>query len=264
MTTQFGLLGRNISYSLSPKIHGANINSNGMDASYRLFDVKRIEEFLPHMETLDGFNVTIPYKEAILTYCDEIDRSVKAIGACNTVKRENGKNIAYNTDWVGFYQLLEQNGVLKQFEKAKVLVIGAGGAAKAILYALTKCENYEVTLANRTLDKAKELSPNVIEFSMVSETLEIFDIVIQTTNVGVKTYASPIEIKKIKENSVFIDLNYQQHLKFLDDSKKLGAKTINGIDMLIGQAAESFRLWTGQVADIQAMKDALEKGENKC
>lgn len=253
----FGLVGRNIGYSLSPMLHQANIDALGLNATYELVDVDHLDELISTWNEFQGLNVTIPYKEDIISYCDEVDEAVKKIGACNTIVFKKGKKIAYNTDWIGFIKQLESldinfSGFLN------TLIIGAGGAAKAVYYALKTKTNFTVTIANRTIEKAREMTTHTMTLEEASRELSNFDLIINATNVGVKSYDSPIKIEHVKPKSIFIDLNYQKKLKFVDDSHRLGAISVNGLTMLVEQAAESFRLWTNQVADIKRMYDIIE------
>jgi shikimate dehydrogenase len=262
---EFGLIGKNISYSLSPLIHNANFKACLIDADYHIIDLNDLHSKIHDLKKLNGFNITTPYKEVILPYCDFISDEVKEIGACNTVKVIDGKFHGYNTDVYGFYQLLKVNQLLNRGKETKVLIIGAGGAAKAVHYTFKKFTNYQVFITNRTLQKAQKISENTIDFKGISLKLKEFDIVIQATNLGVKNYESPIEIDAVKVNSVYIDLNYQTNLKFLDDSKMRGAKTINGLEMLIQQAAKSYEIWVEDRANLEVIKKViLEKVGKSC
>lgn len=265
MTQRFGLIGRGIGYSLSPILHTANFKALNLKATYELIDVERLAELLPIIESFSGLNVTVPYKESILSICDVLDPAVKEIGACNTIHRYRGKLYAYNTDWIGFIKLLNGTGVSLD-APLKTLLIGAGGAAKAVLFALRARTNFDVTIANRTIEKATQLTDQVLTLKAAERRLASFDIVINATSVGVKDEISPIDIHAIKEKSIFIDLNYQDHLKFLEDSKRLGAKTVNGLTMLVEQAAESFRIWTGLEPDTKQMYETMkqERKVNPC
>lgn len=252
---KFGLIGKDISYSLSPQIHRTLFQQNQLPYVYDLYDLNDLAMEIGRCRQLSGFNVTIPYKEAILEYCVWKSDAVNEIGACNTILVKNGEFHAYNTDVYGFNQLLTTHQVSLN-STTKVLIIGSGGAAKAVKYCFEE-KNIPVFITNRSIDKARSLSSHIIQFNQVDFTE--FDLVINATSVGVKSYQSPVEIKKIKPGSTFIDLNYQNHLKFLDDSKALGAKTINGLTMLIYQAAKSFEIWTGIPADINTIEAVLRR-----
>jgi shikimate dehydrogenase len=217
-----------------------------------------LAEEIGKIRQFSGLNVTTPFKEAILAYCDHLSPEVKAIGACNTLLIKNEQIIAYNTDCDGFYQLLKHNQLIDLPKTTKLLLIGAGGAAKAAYYVLNKL-GYQITVTNRTATKAKQITESTLDFDQVSQQLPAFDLVINTTTVGVNHYLSPIVMEKVKENSVFIDLNYQTTLKFLDDSKALGAKTINGLEMLIYQAAKSYEIWFQEPASIEAIEAAIRR-----
>lgn len=254
---RFGLVGRGIGYSLSPQLHQAIGTSLGIKVHYELIDIPTLADVSTLWDRFQGLNVTTPYKEAMLDYCDEADPATLKIGACNTVVIRDGWKTAYNTDWIGFIRLLEETG-LDFTLPLQALIIGSGGGARAVYYALKTKTKFHVTVANRTVERAKRLTHQVMTLHEAEEKLSNFDLVVNATTVGVKTYASPIAIHSVKPNSVYIDLNYQKNLKFLDDSQALGARTLNGWRMLVEQAFESFRLWTDLDLNINPMGLIIE------
>jgi shikimate dehydrogenase len=247
---RYGIIGKNIAYSLSPKIHNYHFLALNINAVYEIIDLTLLKDY-------SGFNVTIPYKEKIIDYCDELSTEAKEVGAVNCVKVIEGKYFGYNTDTYGFYMLLKKNNLL--IDKKKVLIIGAGGAAKAVYYVFNKYTNMQIFVTNRRSEKAYQITKYVILFSDITNILSTFDIVVNCTNVGVQKYESPITIQTIKESSCFIDLNYQKQNAFLDKARTLGAKTINGLEMLIYQAVKSFEIWFNREANIAAIKEILDK-----
>ncbi len=253
---RYAVIGRDIAYSISPIIHNEHFKFLEIDAIYECFDMKKLE--INPLKTYQGFNVTIPYKEQIINNCFELSKEAKEICAVNCVKVVNDQFYGYNTDVYGFYQLLVKNHLLK--EEKKVLVIGAGGAGKAVYYCLLNYTKHDVYVTNKTIDKALKLTSKVISFDVVSQYITDFDIIINCTSVGVKERQSPIKIKQVKKNACFIDINYQSKSLFLDVAKKLNAKTINGFDMLIYQAAKSFEIWFQKKANIKAMYESIRKG----
>lgn len=253
---RYAVVGKNINYSLSPIIHNFHFERLKINATYELFNIDNLKENIVNLRNLAGFNVTVPYKEMIYKICEDISAEVKEIKAVNCVKVENNKFYGYNTDVYGFYQLLEKNELLERSLKA--LIIGSGGAAKAVYYCLNKYTNHLIYITNRTIEKARQITANVVLINEVD--LKQFDIVINCTSVGVKNFSSPIEIKHIKIDSVFIDINYQSKSKFLFDADKLNAKTINGLDMLIYQAAKSFEIWFEKKANVKYLEDSIRKG----
>ncbi len=253
---KYAVVGKNINYSLSPLIHNHHFKCLNLNATYELFNIDTLDNSMAKLRKLSGFNVTVPYKIDIFEKCDEISEEVKEIKAVNCVKVVNGKFYGFNTDVYGFFQLLKKNKLIEG--NLKVLIIGSGGAAKAVNYCLNNFTNHSIFVTNRTIEKAKQLTTNTILINEV--VLEQFDIIINCTNVGVKNYQSPIEINKIKKESVFIDINYQAKSKFLIDAYNLNAKTINGEDMLIYQAAKSFEIWFDKEANITYLEESIRKG----
>lgn len=247
---RFGLLGKDIAYSLSPLIHNYHFEKLGIKASYDLLDYKVIDKNI--LSKYKGFNVTIPYKEEIIKYCDVLSEEAKIIGAINCVKIVDDNFFGFNTDEYGFYMLLKINNLLSG--NKNVLIIGAGGSGKAVFYALVKYTNHKIYITNRTIEKAKLLTNNYLTLTEATFMLNSFDIVINCTNVN----TSPIKVKDIKEGAYFIDLNYYNSL-FLETAQSLNAKIINGKLMLIYQAEKSFEIWFNQKANAKLMFDALER-----
>lgn len=254
---KYAVIGRNIDYSLSPKIHQANFRSLKIDASYQIVNVSDITEEIGKLRQFMGFNVTIPYKEEMVKICDTLDEDAIVVQAVNCVKVVNNKFHGYNTDVYGFYMLLKNNDLLK-YKNAKVLIIGAGGAAKAVYHCFEKHTNYDVTIANRTIEKALDITSQVSTIKDAEEKLYTYDLVVNATSLGVLEDKSPLSIKKIKKDCVFIDVNYQE-TKFLTDVKQFSGKAINGVDMLIYQAAKSFEIWFSKKANSEIMKNCLRK-----
>lgn len=246
---RFCLVGKEIAYSLSPIIHNHHFKKLGIHADYEIFDVDNINRNV--LMGYNGFNVTIPYKEKIIKYCDVLSEEAQIIQAVNCIKVCDNKFYGFNTDIYGFYMLLKRSNLLEGSKK--VLIIGAGGAGKAVYYTFKKYTNHEIFVTNRTLLKAKKLTENIILFEEVQDFLKDFDIVVNSTNV------CPIEIKDIKKDAHFIDINYLSNSLFLERAKKLNAKTINGLDMLIYQAVKSFEIWFNKKANDKLMYEALER-----
>ena len=227
-------------------------------ATYHLYSISNLDLEFGKCRTLDGFNVTIPYKESIISYLDQQDSISKAVGAVNCVKREGNTWIGFNTDVYGFYKLIKQHEI-NLYNSSKVLIIGAGGAAKACYYCLRYYFDFDVFITNRTPQHAKTITNQVIEFNQATKELPAFDIVINATNVGINSSLTPIKLEKINSNAIFIDLNYQNELGFLNKANQLGAKTINGRDMFLHQAALSYQIWLDDEANIEVMNNTLER-----
>lgn len=242
-----GLLGRRIGYSKSPEIHERLFNNKRMDISYELFDLPRekIREFIDSLAVnqVIGFNVTIPYKEEIISYIHELDSSALECGAVNTVVIKNGWRIGYNTDSYGFTQSLRDNRV--DVRGKDVLILGSGGAAKAVYTGLKQMKAH-IHMAFRSEARRKEF-PEAITIKPLDEISDIsgYSLVINCTRLGSVNYDEmPIEIGNYSENTILYDLNYEpMHSAFLRFGTSAGLQVINGESMLFNQAMKSQELW---------------------
>ncbi|REE82904.1 shikimate dehydrogenase [Lutibacter oceani] len=242
--TKYGLLGKNISYSFSKKYFTDKFEKLGLtDLTYQNFDIPEIEEFpflLYHKEhEFRGINVTIPYKQSVMRYLNEIDPDAKEIGAVNTIKITDKNQLhGYNTDFFGFKKAIEP--LLKNHHK-KALILGTGGASKAIAYALKKL-NIEYKFVSR------RLADNVFLYSMLNEqVMNEYNIIINCTPLGThpNINESPdIPYEFISEKHLLFDLIYNpSETKFLQLGKKNGAVIKNGLEMLEFQAEKSWEIW---------------------
>ena len=238
----FGLIGRNISYSFSRNFFNNKFKIENIDAKYENFDIQNISEFpdiLKQNPSISGFNVTIPYKESIIKYLDEIDPTAKEIGAVNTIKvNTEGKLIGFNTDFYGFTEALKEH--LKP-QHTNALILGTGGASKAIAYALKQLGiNY--TYVSRTKQEN-----NLTYAEITKDILENFKLIINCTPLG--TYPniedSPsIPTQYISENHLVFDLIYNPpHTKLLKLALDQLAEITNGLRMLELQAEKAWEIW---------------------
>ncbi|EQB86906.1 shikimate dehydrogenase [Clostridium punense] len=245
-----GLLGRSIKYSISPLIHNEYYKANNICLEYKLFDIEKnnIEEFIHSVreKNIVGFNVTIPYKEHIISFLDEVTYPANYIGAVNTVVVRSDKLIGYNTDYYGFIKTLKDiNFCIKG---CKALVIGSGGAAKAVLYALydNGASSIEVVARNQeALKNSKSIISKVWGFNE-EFFLEDYQIVINCTPLGGGNHAEkqPINIISANKNTLFYDLNYVPEKSiFLSTGEIFGCRTINGKNMLFNQAYKAIEIW---------------------
>ena len=265
MKKWFAVIGNPISHSLSPTMHETWLKQLDIDASYIPIHVvpNHLEKAVESLKLLgcSGWNVTVPFKEAIIPFLDGVDDSAKGIGAVNTVvKTIDNKYIGYNTDGLGFIEslgsiLLEHN----------ILLIGAGGAARGIAHAFKSLGYTHLTIANRTLEKAKVLVDELqigqaLTLEDAEARLDQFDIVVQTTSLGMKTSeaALPIRLNRIKENAIVADIVYNPLVTaFLEEAKKYNVRTINGLGMLVHQGALAFSYWNGTKPDTDGMIQQL-------
>ncbi|MBS7620298.1 shikimate dehydrogenase [Candidatus Bathyarchaeota archaeon] len=270
------LIGYPLGHSMSAVMHNAAFQSLGLDYRFKLAEVKErdlesfVESSLRSSETR-GASVTIPYKILIMDYLDELDTVAKHCKSVNTIVNEEGFLKGYNTDGIGALRSLSETcGSLKG---SKVLVIGAGGASRAVCYHLSLLVR-ELTIANRTLETAEalaeSLTANPMRISRVSakplhelkKLISDVDIVINTTPIGMypDTDSTPLEAKFLKPSLLVFDIVYNPpKTKLLREAETIGARTLSGIDMLVYQGSEAFRLWTGLEAPERVMKIELRR-----
>jgi 3-dehydroquinate dehydratase / shikimate dehydrogenase len=254
----YGLVGKPVSESRGFFIHNLIFKKEEMNSIYVNFLVDNLEEFiLDFKEVLNGFSVTMPYKQEIMKYLDDIDDNAKRIGAVNTVKIEKGQLIGYNTDMYGAIESIEQKIEIKDKE---VVMLGAGGAARAIGYGIVE-KGGNLVIVNRTLEKGKKLALELnCDFNEIDKIdWDNVNILINTTSVGMmpNINESPIERKYLK-NMVVFDAVYNPLItKMLDMSEKNGCEIISGIKMFIYQAARQFEIWSDRKCDIQFIEETV-------
>jgi len=259
----YGIIGHPVSHSLSPIMHNLAFKELGIKAVYGAFDVlpEKLKEAIAGIKALNikGLSVTIPHKEEVMRYLDFIDEKAIEISAVNTILNEDGVLKGFNTDWIGVVKAFETAGV--SLKEKKVVIIGAGGASKAVVYAVAK-KAKEVIIYNRTFEKAKKLAEKFNAKAQPWESLKFAegDIIIQTTSVGMKSWKSPVEEEVIKRFKVAMDIVYTPlETKFLSMAKANGLKVIDGLKMLLYQGVEQFKLWTGSEPPVELMKKAIYK-----
>lgn len=242
MLKKYGLIGYPLSHSFSKGYFTEKFKKEGIkNAAYETYPLEKISDFttlLQNNPELVGLNVTIPYKEAIIPYLDELSEEAKKIGAVNTIKIINGKKIGYNSDVVGFEKSLIQH--LKPTHN-KALVLGTGGAAKAVWFVLEKL-NIPYLKVSRTA------SENIIAYDTISiDLVKEYPLIINTTPLGMspKLESKPdIPYQALTKNHFLYDLVYNpQTTLFLEMGQKMGATIQNGLPMLHGQAERSWELW---------------------
>jgi shikimate dehydrogenase len=240
----YGLIGRSLGHSFSEKYFAEKFKKENIhDCQYRNFELKDLENEIPELKKkpdLAGLNVTIPYKTEILSFLDEISAEVFEINACNCIKIKDGKWKGYNTDIVGFERSFVPH--LKPFHK-KALVLGTGGASKAVVFVLKKL-NIDFLKVSRN----KNESASIISYEDISATLfKEFQIVINTTPVGTfpkVDEAPPLPYELVNSQHYFFDLIYNPpQTQFLSLAEKKGAVIENGSQMLVLQAEKSWKIW---------------------
>jgi shikimate dehydrogenase len=239
---KFGLLGKNIGYSFSKTFFTEKFKNENLPYFYENFDISSIELFpnlISETSNLKGLNVTIPYKEAVLPYLDFVDKKADKIGAVNTIKiSENKKLTGYNTDHFGFQKALEE---FLPLQKKTALILGTGGASKAIAYVLKKLDfNLKYVSRNESL--------NTLNYaSLDKETIEKYLLIINCTPLGTFpniTDCPPIPYQYLTKNHLLFDLTYNPaQTEFLKQGKLQGANTSNGLKMLELQAEKAWLIW---------------------
>ena len=264
-TRLISLLGNPVKHSQSPYMHNLSFESLKLDYVYMAFEIEegRIEKGIEAMRTLNakGFNITMPYKEEAMKFLDEIDEEAKIIGSVNTVLNNNGKLVGYNTDGKGFIKALDEKQV--KFRGEKTVILGSGGAAKAIAIQLAIDSAKEIVIANKTLEKAERIVniiknhiPEVkvssikLDEKILKKELKDAKILINTTPIGMKETMRKSLIKDIKtlHNSLFVAdiIYYPSKTELLSQAEEMGCKIMNGLNMLVYQGALAFNIWTGR------------------
>jgi 3-dehydroquinate dehydratase/shikimate dehydrogenase len=266
-----GLMGHPVVHSISSRIHNAAFHDSDENAVYIPFDVKDAGAFLrrmvhPTTREVDwnmlGLSVTAPHKRAVIAHLDSVDSESQAIGAVNTIVAEKGKLRGYNTDWRGFIKPLEEK--LGDLSDVRCAVIGTGGAAAAAIFALSS-RLAAVTVFARDATKAEELHERFdVEWERIDEAhFGAFDAVINATPLGTSgsnEQSTPALASQLAGARLAYDLVYNPtDTLFLREARKAGCDTLNGLPMLIAQAAEQFKLWTGKDAPLEVMRDAAKK-----
>lgn len=272
MKKLFAVLGDPIGHSMSPQMHNDLFDFYQIDAAYLPFHVKpeNLKDAIQGLKALGaaGFNVTIPHKSAVIPFLDEVDDLALSIGAVNTVVNQEGRLVGYNTDGPGFIKGLEP--FVTSFSEQRILVIGAGGAARAIYFSLAKMGPAVVDLANRTLETAETLvkecpysvSTNVFSLEETGGNIGNYDLIVQTTGIGMypSVTEQPLPLDNMKEQALVCDIIYNPlNTQFLQEAKKRGARIQNGIEMFVYQGALAFEKWTGIFPDIERMRDNVLK-----
>ena len=269
MTKTYAVIGDPIDHSLSPAIHNAAFLFLRLDCTYIAYRIPKGE--LEHgVEALKkigiaGFNVTIPHKIDMMKLLDEVDDECQLVGATNTVVNDNGFLRGYNTDVGGFLDPIRKRKI--DCKNSTVLLIGAGGAARAIVAAFAKEEVNKITIANRTKEKGENIVKFARQMGIESEYVELaqagsmvgnYKFVVNASSVGLKGVGCPISTEKINKNTIVYDIVYMPvETPLIQQSKNQGATIIYGWEMLLAQAMKSFEIWIGKPAPYEAMKLTL-------
>ncbi|HJT10302.1 MAG TPA: shikimate dehydrogenase [Candidatus Nitrosotalea sp.] len=269
MTKTYAIIGDPIDHSLSPALHNASFAFLGLDCTYIAYRVPKgeLDASIADLKKIGiaGFNVTIPHKVDMMKLLDETDELCKIVGATNTVVNTDGRLKGYNTDVEGFLDPIRKKNI--DCKGADVLVIGAGGAARAIVAGFAKEKARKITIANRTQENAEKIVSFARQLGVESEFVDIarageiatsFKFIVNATSVGLKGTGLPISTKNITKDSIVYDIVYMPvETQLIEQSKEKGATIIYGWEMLLAQAMKSFEIWTGRPAPYEAMKLTL-------
>mgnify|MGYP003953247125 FL=1 len=247
----FAVIGNPIEHSLSPVMHRWIFNSLNIDADYIKVKIEgdKLSNIIHQLQSgdLDGINVTIPYKEVIIDRLDEINPRAQSIGSVNCIMKTHLGIIGNNTDWYGFSKCIEENHI--NLIGRRVIVLGAGGTSRSILFSIKQMGVEKIQLLNRNIEKALSLTDKCISVHSLKQADEIIredSIIINTTSVGMQNNDSPLGQNLIHENQILIDVIYTPlETSLLKYGKQVGALTFNGLDMFIHQALASIDLWFG-------------------
>jgi shikimate dehydrogenase len=264
-----GIFGYPVEHSLSPCMHNAAFRYLNIDFCYVPFLIK--PESLPVAVNsiralgISGVNVTIPHKEKVIAFLDDLSEEAKFIGSVNTITNSDGRLTGFNTDGKGFMSSLTEAGI--DVSGKKILLLGAGGAARAVGYCLCK-EVSHLFIYNRTAGRAEslkthlfQLNKNVATVSEDSINNGLFigdiDMIVNSTPLGMKSAdPMPLDVSLLKADQVVCDLIYKD-TPFIKAASELGCRTLNGLGMLLWQGVLAFEKWTGIKPPIEVMREAL-------
>ena len=241
------VIGNPISHSLSPKLQNYWLKQNNIDAVYDKMkleenEIKTIIDQIKNKE-IAGCNVTVPFKKKVLPFLDILSPEAEQTQSVNTIICEKGSLIGHNTDIVGFVKAIKSLNF--DMKGKKVLILGAGGVVSSIIFALKKMEVSEITISNRTKQKAEDLKILFKNLKIICwGNLPDFDVVINATSLGLNNEKINLNFSKVGKNKLFYDVIYNPaETNFLKEGKKLGNKIENGKLMFVYQALEAFKIW---------------------
>ncbi len=278
----YGVIGDPIAHSLSPFIHNPAFEELGIKADYSRIHLKPEELPLAVEKLLElgflGWNCTVPHKELIVPLCHQLDESAQHFKAANTIRVEGGKRIGYNTDGLGWLRAIREEFQIDVSE-LRVMILGTGGAGRALAIqsAFENCER--LVLVNRSVEKALTLEKEIhqllkqghawketlsvtsipLELSLLKKELQNIDLIVNCTSAGLNPDLPSLIPKELfHDNLLVYDTIYKPSpTQFLLEAQKGGAKTANGLSMLLHQGALAFEIWTGRTAPIELMRKSL-------
>ncbi|MBM3959118.1 MAG: shikimate dehydrogenase [SAR202 cluster bacterium] len=275
MTKRLGIFGFPLGHSLSPAMHGAALRLLGIDATFEAWPTPpdQLRTALKVMRQADhlGASVTLPHKQAVIPMMDTIDEWAREIGAVNCIANRGGKLFGFNTDAGGFIRALREEAA---FDPAgsSVVLLGAGGAARAAGFALRRAGAQRLTVANRTMERAEALAGDLrqgrfrpgacgIDRDSLADVVPYADLIVNATSIGMRggpaASESPVSADLISDRALAYDIVYAPPVTpFLREAERAGARAVGGLSMLVYQGVEAFKLWTGNDPPVDAMFEA--------
>ncbi len=263
-TDTYCVVGNPIKHSLSPTLHTYMFEFYGINAIYVAFEVQDISSAISGMRSLGikGANVTIPFKEHVAKLVDELDENAKFLGSVNTIKNDDGKLIGYNTDFLGFMYMFDEYAKFCS-DNDVIVILGAGGVAVSVVYALYKLGIKKVFVLNRNPVRAEKLAERfsgkleVVAGSLNDKNvISNANVIINCTPVGLNGKDMPVDLSWISEPLIADVIYYDTPL--IKSARDVGLTSINGLDMFIAQANYSFEIWTGIEFDMEMGKKLIE------
>ena len=246
---KYFVIGNPINHSLSPKLHNYWLKENNIDAIYdkKKIEEKNLQNIISEVKEkkINGINVTVPFKKTVIPYLDKLSPEAEQTQSVNTIILSNDDLVGHNTDIFGFDKAIKNLNF--DMQGKKIFILGAGGVVPSIIFALNKMNVSEITISNRTRQKADDLKSqfkklNVIDWGILPK----FDVIINATSIGLNKEVINLNFSNVGENKLFYDVIYNPiETNFLKEGKKLGNKIENGKLMFVYQAYESFKLWHG-------------------
>ena len=276
-TQILGVIGHPVEHTFSPVMHNAALQAMEMDCVYLAFHVHPdfLRQAIAAMRALKirGLNVTVPYKQDVMEWIDEISAEARVIGAVNTIDNSGGRLRGYNTDAFGVMESLRRQGGLKEMPP-QVVLLGAGGAARAILYGLLRQKEVEeILVLNRTVERAERLACDLdpggerVRVGALEpgqqERIREAGLLINSTSVGMHPHVgvSPLEdCESLRAGMLVLDIVYNPlRTRLMEEAEAVGGKALNGLGMLVYQGARSFEIWTGEKPPVEEMMEAALK-----
>ena len=256
MMKKYFVIGNPINHSLSPKLHNYWLKENNIDAIYdkKKIEEKNLQNIISEVKEkkINGINVTVPFKKTVIQYLDKLSLEAEQTQSVNTIFLDNDNLVGYNTDIGGFIKAIKNLNF--DIKGKKIFILGAGGVAPSIIFALNKMNVSKIFISNRTKKKAEDLKSQFDNLEILDwGDINDFDVIINATSLGLNKESINLDFSKFANDKLFYDVIYNPtETNFLKEGKKLGNRTENGKLMFIYQAFEAFKLWHGIEPEINS------------